>query len=377
MNMFEHEDSLLAIHENVALGEKLVLLHGVIRASFPFVARIAVATYDAKTDLLKTFVHSSGDDQPLRNYQARLSATPSLVEILENGRPRVVNDLAIFHAGDHEHTQRIGQQGYASSYTMPMYTHGQLFGFIFFNSYDKAPFTEQVLRQIDPYGHLIALTVINELMTVQTLLATVKTARDMAHLRDDETGAHQDRMSRYARLIAMKLADRYGFSDEYIENVFIFSPLHDIGKMGVPDNILLKPGRLTEEEFGTMKTHPVLGRQLVDQLIGNFELGSMRHIDILRNIVELHHEAVDRSGYPHGLSGGDIPIEARITAVADVFDALTSRRPYKQAWSNAEAFAMLRQLQGVKLDPECVDVLIASEGEVGEIQRMFGENVVG
>lgn len=377
MNMFEHEDGLLAIHENVALGKKLVLLHQAIRGSFPFIARIAVATYDAKTDLLKTFVHSSGEDEPLRHYQARLSETPSLVEMVENGRPRVVNDLSVFHAGGHEHTQRIGQQGYAASYTMPMYTHGQLFGFIFFNAYEKAPFTEQVLRQIDPYGHLIALTVINELMTVQTLLATVKTARDMAHLRDDETGAHQDRMSRYARLIAMKLADRYGFSDEYIENVFIFSPLHDIGKMGVPDNILLKPGRLTEGEFGTMKTHPILGRQLVDQLIGNFELGSMRHIDILRNIVELHHEAVDRSGYPHGLSGGDIPIEARITAVADVFDALTSRRPYKQAWSNAEAFAMLRQLQGVKLDAECVEALIASEGEVEEIQRMFGENVVG
>lgn len=377
MNMFEHEDGLLAIHENVALGKKLKLLHEAIRGSFPFVARIAVATYDAKTDLLKTFVHSSGKDEPLRHYQARLSETPSLVEMVENGRPRVVNDLSVFHAGGHEHTQRIGQQGYAASYTMPMYTHGQLFGFIFFNAYEKAPFTEQVLRQIDPYGHLIALTVINELMTVQTLLATVKTARDMAHLRDDETGAHQDRMSRYARLIAMKLADRYGFSDEYIENVFIFSPLHDIGKMGVPDQILLKPGRLTEEEFGTMKTHPILGRQLVDQLIGNFELGSMRHIDILRNIVELHHEAVDRSGYPHGLGGSDIPIEARITAVADVFDALTSRRPYKQAWSNAEAFAMLRRLQGVKLDAECVDALIGSEGEVEEIQRRFGENVVG
>lgn len=377
MNIFEHEDNLLPIHRNIALGKKLALLHDAIKGLFPFVSRIAVATYDAKTDMLKTFVHSSGEDQPLVHYQAKLSEATSLRDIIENGRPRVVNDLAIFHPGSHEHTQRIRKQGYVSSYTMPMYTHGELFGFIFFNSYDRAPFSEEVLRQIDPYGHLIALTVINELMSVQTLLATVKSARDMAHLRDDETGAHQDRMSRYARLIARKLAERFGFSDEYIEYVFVFAPLHDIGKMGVPDQILLKPGPLTEEEFESMKTHTIKGRQLIDQLVDNFEFGAMRHIDILRNIVELHHEAVDKSGYPYGLPGSDIPIEARITAVADVFDALTSQRPYKLAWSNDDAFAMLRQLQGVKLDPECVDALIGSRVEVEEIQRTFRENIVG
>lgn len=377
MHMFEHEDSLLSIHKNIALGKKLFLLHEAIRASYPFISRVAVATYDAKTDLLKTFIHSSGEDEPLSHYQARLSDAASLRDIVENGRPRVVNELSIFHGGSREHTQRIGKQGYAASYTMPMYTRGELFGFIFFNSYHNAPFSEDVLRQIDPYGHLIALTVINELMSVQTLLATVKTARDMAHLRDDETGAHQDRMSRYARLIARKLAARHGFSDEYIENLFIFSPLHDLGKMGVPDQILLKPGRLTAEEFESMKTHASKGRQLVDQLVANFELGSMAHIDVLRHIVELHHEAVDGSGYPHGLGGADIPMEARITTVADVFDALTSRRPYKQAWSNSDAFAMLRQLQDVKLDAECVQALVESEAEVEEIQRAFAENTVG
>jgi len=224
---------------------------------------------------------------------------------------------------------------------------------------------------------LIALTIISELSTAQTLLATVKTARDMAHLRDEETGAHQDRMSRYARLIARKLAPEYGFSDEYIEDVFIFSPLHDIGKMGVPDQILLKTGRLNEAEYFQMKTHTTKGRQIIDRMVENFELGRVNYVGIMRNIAEFHHEAMDGSGYPMGRKGDEIPIEARIVAVADIFDALTSRRPYKDPWSNDEAFAMLRQWSGIKLDPACVSAFVDSRAEIEEIQRQFAENSFG
>lgn len=243
--------------------------------------------------------------------------------------------------------------------------------------YEREPFTEEVLRQIDPYGHLIALTNVNDLASVQTLLATVKTVRDMAHLHDDETGSHQDRMSRYARLIARQLAVQYNFTDEYIENVFVFAVLHDIGKIGVPNNILLKPGKLTEEEFIHMQSHTIKGRQLIDQLVENFHLGAMPYIDVLRNIAELHHEAMDGSGYPYGRKGDEIPIEARITAVADVFDALTSRRPYKEPWSNDEALAMIGQLSGVKLDADCVRALVEGREEMEEIQRQFREDILG
>lgn len=375
--MFDHEDKLMKIDQNLSLGKKLESIHSALKERFPFIDRVAAAIYDAKTDTLKTFLHSSGADRPLANYQAKVSEAKSLKEILDKGRPRVVNDLGIFNAGTHRHTRRIAEQGYQSSYTMPMYDQGSFFGFLFFNSYQRNAFTEEVLPQIDPFGHLIALTIIHDVAAIQTLLATVKTARDMAHARDHETGSHLDRMSRYARAIARRLAHKYDFSDEHIENIFVFSPLHDIGKIAIPDEILLKPGALDESEREVMKTHTVKGRELIDRMLTNFNLGNMQHIEILRNIAEFHHEAIDGSGYPAGRQADEIPIESRIVAVADIFDALTSRRPYKPAWTNEEAFETLQALSGIKLDADCVEALVQSCKEIEEIQQHFQENSIG
>ena len=374
---FDHEDRLNPLDQNIGLAKKLEYIHAALKERFPFIARVAAAIYDPETDLLKTFVHSSGGDAPLSHYQAKLAESHSLRDILAKGRPRVVNNLGIFAASDKEHAKRISDQGYQASYTMPMYSAGHFLGFVFFNSYEAAPFDEETLRQIDPFGHLVSLTIIHELSHMQTLLATVKTARDMAHVRDNETGSHLDRMSRYARLIAGRLADKYQLSDEYIENIFTFAPLHDIGKIGIPDQILLKNGRLSEHERELMKSHTLKGRELIDRMLGNFKLDGLQHIDVLRNIAELHHESLDGSGYPYGKHGADIPLESRIVAVADIFDALTSRRPYKQAWSNEEAFAFLNNFSGVKLDPDCVAALEQSRPEIENIQSQFQEDPVG
>lgn len=376
LGMFDHQDALDRLGSNADLAEKLSYMHGVLKARFPFLDRIACAIYDPRSDLLKTFL-SSEPELALGHYQAKLADAPSLLEIIALRRPRVVNDLALFQSGQHTHTRKIGAAGYHASYTMPMYSRGEFFGFVFFNSRQDQVFSEEVLHQIDPFGHLISLTIIHDLSALRTLLASVKTARDMMHARDSETGSHLDRMSRYARLIARSLAERHGLSDEHIEHIFVFSPLHDVGKIGIPDDILLKAGKLTEAEFETMKAHAAKGRELIDVMLGNFDLAEQPHIDVLRNIAELHHEAYDGSGYPHGRRGNNIPIEARIVAVADVFDALTSRRPYKAAWSNDESFALLRQLSGAKLDPDCVEALIANRQEVEDIQRRFREDPLG
>jgi len=375
--LFSHTDILATLNNSQPLSRKLRFIHDTICQRYPYVERLAVAVYDPKTDLLKTFIHSSGDKMPLNHYQAKLSESHSLCEILEAGRPRVVNDLSIFEQSNKEHTLRIRAEGYDASYTLPMYHSGELFGFLFFNATEKGVFNDEVLNDLDLFGHLMSLTVAQELNQFRTLQAAVDTARDITHHRDSETGAHLERMSRYTRLIATELAPQYGFSDEYVERIFLFSPLHDIGKIAIPDDILLKPGKLDEEEFEIMKTHTIMGREMIDNMLKHFGIDALDHSDILRNITQYHHEKMDGMGYPDGLKGEAIPIEARIIAVADIFDALTSSRPYKMAWNNEQAFELLQEMAGNTLDLDCVNALLSHLEEIEQIQQRFRENPYG
>ena len=369
-----HRDVLEILNKNLPLKEKLVSAHNAVKTHLPSILRIAIALYDNETGMLKTYVHSSGGDNPLDNYETHIDKAPSLKSILEKGYPRVINNMVTLENGKNEHTKRIGRQGYAASYTLPMFNNGIFFGFIFYNSNEKNVFNERTLRELDLFGHLISLMVINEINTVQTLNAAIKTTGNLSHVRDEETGSHLDRMSRYSRLIAKQLADTHELDDDYIEHVFMFSPLHDIGKIGIPDSILLKPGKLTDEERAIMNTHTTIGGEMIEDIIKNFYLQGLQHIDILRNIALFHHEAVNGKGYPRGFDKNAIPLEARIVAVADVFDALTSKRSYKEAWSNEKAVAMLNEMAGEQLDPDCVQALISQLDKVVEIQEQFKED---
>jgi HD-GYP domain-containing protein (c-di-GMP phosphodiesterase class II) len=141
--------------------------------------------------------------------------------------------------------------------------------------------------------------------------------------------------------------------------------------------VLLKPGQLDPHELTIMRRHARAGLELVDQLLGNFGLAAVSQVQMLRNIILHHHELVDGSGYPDGLVGEQIPLESRIVTVADVFDALTSERPYKQPWPNAEAFAFLERQAGLKFDRDCVMALLEQAEDIEHIQQCFRENAYG
>ncbi|HAF45579.1 MAG TPA: two-component system response regulator [Gallionellaceae bacterium] len=181
-----------------------------------------------------------------------------------------------------------------------------------------------------------------------------------AEYRDPETGAHILRMAHYSRHIAQHL----GLSTEQQDLLLEAAPMHDIGKVGTPDLILLKPGKLTAEEFSIMKQHAVIGYEVLNA--SNSSL-----LKVAAEIAHTHHEKFDGSGYPRGLKGTDIPLFGRIVAVADVFDALTSDRPYKKAWSNEQASQLLREGAGTHFDPACVDAFFADFEEVLKIKSRF------
>lgn len=371
--LYEHEDLLDVLNRGVTLDQKLASIHEALYAQIEFVDRISVAVYDPASDLLKTFLASSPGANHLVRYEARLAETPSLADILRVGRPRVVNDLELFRQGRHLHTKVIAEEGYHWSYTVPMHFDGSFWGFIFFNSHTSGVLAEPILRTLDVYAHLISAIVTAEMLAVRILAAAVKTAHDMVHFRDPETGGHIDRMARYARLIAQHLAatGAASLNDAAIERIFEFSPLHDIGKLALPDRILLKPAQLSETEREEMKQHTVRGLEMIEAIAHNFGLEHLDGLDLLRHIAESHHETLDGGGYPHGLHDGEIPLEARIVAVADVFDALTSPRPYKPSWTDDEAFAWLRKLSRSKFDEDCVDALLFNKKKVKEIQAQF------
>ncbi|WP_253938554.1 HD-GYP domain-containing protein [Hahella sp. HN01] len=373
-------DSLDILNHQGSVQQKLEYLLENLQQTYPYICRIAIAIYDALQDQLKTFASAGSSHPLLEHYQTALHEVSSLQHMKDNRFIRVINDIGDELGGGEsptQHTEALLKAGFHASYTFPMRYNERFLGFVFFNGAEKDCFQGRALVDMDMIGHMITLIVYNERSNIRTLIATVKSAMLLTHSRDPETGGHLERMARYSRLIAARLAPKHGFSDEYVEHICLFAPLHDLGKIKVPDSILLKPGRLEEEELDEMRRHPMYGHELVDALINNYGLNGVSHVNMLRNIVLYHHETLDGGGYPEHLRGEDIPIESRIVSVADVFDALTSARPYKPAWDNDKAFAELKRLAGNKLDRGCVVALMDCRKQIEEIQQRFRENEYG
>ena len=357
--------------EGDRIGTRLAEIHARLRDEIEGLDRVAVAVYDEKTDYLTTYVHSTVGEAPLSHFEARLADFPSLREVAASGRPRILSYPGGAVETRSEAARRLLERGVRASYTLPIRDEGRLYGFLFYDSSDEALFTPAVRKRLWIYSEMIRLLVVHSLGPIRTLAAAVKTAREFSRQRDEETGAHLERMSRFAHVIALALAGRYGLEDEEVELIRNLAPLHDLGKIGISDAVLLKEGPLDPDEAAAMREHVAKGLEMIEVMIREFGLSGVPHIGMLRNIIGCHHESPDGSGYPHGLKGDAIPIEARIIKVADVFDALTSDRPYKDAWSNRDALAYLQANAGRQFDSDCVAALVAAGDELEEIQALF------
>ncbi|HJU99099.1 MAG TPA: two-component system response regulator [Burkholderiaceae bacterium] len=206
---------------------------------------------------------------------------------------------------------------------------------------------------------------------------TIHTMASLAETRDSETGNHIRRTAHYVKALAEKLRTHPRFAafltDETIELLFKSAPLHDIGKVGIPDRILLKPGRFEPYEMEIMKTHTTLGRDAI--MAAERELGiEVGFLKYAKEIAYGHQEKWDGSGYPQGLAGDAIPISARLMAVADVYDALISRRVYKEGMSHEQAVAIITDGRGVHFDPDMVDAFLALQDEFIAIAKRYADS---
>ena len=234
---------------------------------------------------------------------------------------------------------------------------------------------DYITKPFQPEELQVRLRAGERILSLESRDLTIFALAKLAESRDPDTGAHLERIREYSRIMAEEVARSANHSDEvdgdYVQMIYHTSPLHDIGKVGIPDSILLKPGPLTDEEFAVMKQHTVIGGETLDVLASAHP--EARFLLLARDIAWSHHERYDGSGYPRGLVAEEIPLCGRIVAVADVYDALTCRRVYKEAFSHQKAMSIIREGSGAHFDPDIVDAFLRRQDDFLRLKEALAE----
>jgi putative two-component system response regulator len=230
-----------------------------------------------------------------------------------------------------------------------------------------------ISKPFEPCELLARIASAERILSLETRDVAIFALAKLAESRDPETGAHLERVMNYSRALGSKLIALGHFTDqidaEYVRLLYSTSPLHDIGKVGIPDSVLLKPGRLSDREFEIMKSHTTIGAETLSASLKRFP--KTKFLSMARDVAAAHHERFDGTGYPNKLKGEEIPLCARIVAVADVYDALTSKRVYKQAFAHEVARGIILKDSGTHFDPRIVEAFVAAENEIIAIGDRF------
>lgn len=338
--------------------------------------RLAFAVYQPRNDLLSTFVSHNNRGPNLTFYDAPLAAIPSLQTLAATRQCRVINDMEADLPRHSAHSRWLLDHGWRSSYTVPLFREDHLLGFVFVNGFEPGLFTAELRRRIDPHLELLGAVLNQELSTGDSLRVAVRLALKLTGLRDPETGAHVERVSLYSRLIAMELGKRHALRSDFAEDIYLFAALHDVGKVGIADEILLKPGPLDPQERREMETHVARGSGLIEEMLSGLRLVADPKVAMLRHVVAGHHEKLDGSGYPLGLTAEEISLEARIVAVADIYDALSNVRPYKPALPMQEVEGIMQAMADRgQIDCECLEILLNSREQRQAIATAYRDPV--
>lgn len=311
----------------------------------------------------------------LMGLRADIKST-SLERIVRDGTPRVINDLEKHTKNkESEYNKILLEAGVKSSITLPLMVNEKPIGIIFFSNVKRNIYREEHIEFLKTLSTSIAISLNKNIFIDEMLYSTLLALTKMAEARDEDTADHLDRMTAYSVKITEFLLYDKQYEEEitvpFLKGIERFSPMHDIGKVGVKDGILLKPGKFTTDEYEEMKKHVAYGADVLRTAESNIAKHRYSMFKMGIEIVEGHHEKWDGSGYPYKKSGKDIPLSARIVAVADVFDALTSKRPYKEAYGFEESINYIINGRGHHFDPIIIDSLIKHKEELYDLYLSF------
>ncbi len=340
-------------------------------------SRISIMVPEGDDQRLR-IVGSRGVDEAIVKTVEVVPGAPIAGKVFSSGTPIVINSEA-----EREHFDVPLDDGFFASVPLlctPLGAAGRTVGVLNATErIDARPFEPYELEYIELIAkvaataiHDIHARVARDQASDSIMVALAK----LAEHRDNDTGLHLDRVTRYCEMLAEELARMERFRDE-IDDVFMNHlarsvPLHDIGKVAIPDHILLHPGKLTDEQFDIMRTHAAIGASTIESLIERTP--GVDFLFMAADITHYHHEWFDGTGYPDRLAGESIPLSARITAVADVYDALTTKRVYKDAFSHDKAVAIIVEGSGTQFDPVIVDAFVRREREFGELARAMADD---
>lgn len=311
-------------------------------------------------------------------FTEKVNQEGSIPKIIKSKSARVVNDLSNLTLN--ARTLFLLNNGHRSSFSYPLMFKGNAIAMVFFNASELAFFSKRSVQQ----DMLFLSAIIHSLMTrqfekKQFISISLAIALNMGHAKDPETRGHLNRMERYSSKLAYHLSKEKGITHEFIRRIESYAAFHDIGKYKIPDEILFNSAIFTPGERKIMNQHCMHGVDIINDVLGHFP-ANVRYVEeyrFLKNIILHHHEHYNGNGYPMGLKGEAIPLEARIVMVADVFDALLSKRLYKPAWNIDDVVTYMRDNSGVMFDPDCIHALLSNLPDFIEIYEAYADESEG
>jgi response regulator RpfG family c-di-GMP phosphodiesterase len=329
------------------------------REHYPILSRLSVVLC-SENRASNYFVSDTLCQEAEHRYvEQELKPESALSRMAESLDTRIIHDLTSIKPT--KQISHLLQLGHQSSYTTPIHYQESNLGFVFINASSTGFFANQTIQcDIAYLTQVISSLFVQWFERQRHFQSSLAIALNMGHARDPETKEHLIRMGKYSEQIARTLSHtKREITHQFIHRIRLYAPFHDIGKYRIPDKVLFSSARFNDEERNIMNNHTLYGEEMIDDVVALSHHSSMcsEEIQFIKNIVRHHHERFDGSGLPDALSNTTIPLEARIVTLADVFDALMSKRAYKHAWSLDEVMEYIEAQNGSMFDPECVVAL--------------------